>query len=114
MAERDSAMTVKEILYSKYLGKMKAMNKTAWDNLMNESKSRGIHPAQIMYMGLEITENDIRANGGWNGELYESIKQMHKQKLLASNAHRQYHGQVTAYWLTEKGWRLLNKGHAIC
>lgn len=107
-------MTVKEMLYSKYLGKLKAMNKTAWDNMLRDAKTSGKHPAQIMYMGLEITANDIRANGGWNGELYESIQQMHKQKLLASNAHRQYNGQVTAYWLTEKGWKQLNKEHAIC
>ena len=107
-------MTVSEMFYKKYKESLKTMNRTSWENVQLQSKESGIHPAQIIYMGLEITAFDIKENGGWNGELYQEIKQLHADKQLVSNLHRQAHGQVTAYWLTKKGFRVLNKDHAIC
>ena len=70
--------------------------------------------AKYLYMGLEITANDIKANGGWNGELYNEIEQMHKEKLLASNAHFQNPRVITKWWLTAKGFRAINTDHEIC
>lgn len=103
-------MTVKEMLNSKYMEWLKKMNATEWENIKNQPK----HPAEYMYRCLEITVNDIRDNGGWNGELWQEIDNMHKAKLLASNKNRQHYGQVTKYWLTDKGWNAINKDHAIC
>lgn len=103
-------MTVKEILNNKYLEDLKHINSTRW----NYIKSLPDHPAKTMYMGLEITVDDIKANGGYNGELWQEIVAMRKDKMIASNDRRQYSGHVTKYWLTEKGWRALNKDHAIC
>ena len=107
-------MTVNEMLYKKYLESLKTMNRAKWENIKLDAKSRGVHPAEIMYMGLEITVNDIRKNGGWTGELWKDIQRMHSSKLLASNSHRQYSGHVTAYWLTRKGWAEINADHEIC
>lgn len=103
-------MTVLQMLDIKYRETMKTMNTVTWKNIT----SRQQHPAQTVYMSLEITANDIRNNGGWAGELFQEIDRMHKEKLLASNKHRQAYGQVTKYWLTAKGWKTINKDHAIC
>ena len=32
---------------------------------------------------------------------------MNKNKLIASNRHRQYHGKVNAFWLTAKGYKAM-------
>ena len=103
-------MTVAEMLDTKYRDFMKNVPYESWKWITSQTK----HPAEIIYRGLEITVNDIRKNGGFNGELWQEIKAMHESKLLASNQHRQAHGQITKYWLTEKGWRHINKDHAIC
>lgn len=103
-------MTVAQMLDIKYREKMKKMNPVAWGNILAQPR----HPAQTIYMTLEITADDIRKNGGWTGELWQEIDSMHKSKLLASNAHRQHSGHVTKYWLTEKGWKAINKDNAIC
>ena len=59
------------------------------------------------YMSLEITVNDIKANGGYTGELWNEIRNAHENKLLASNAHRQDARTVTKYWLTNKGYKAI-------
>lgn len=107
-------MTVKEMLARKYEHQLKTMSAVEWRRVNECARVSGKHPARIMYMAIEITANDIWENGGWNGELWAEISAMHKEKLLASNAHRQYSGHVTKYWLTDKGWRAINKGNAIC
>lgn len=107
-------MTVKEMFYQKYQEMLKNMNRVSWKNFEEQSKSQNKHMAELMYMALEITADDIRANDGWTGELWQEISEMHKAKLLASNAHRQHSGHVTAYWLTLKGFKSINKDHAIC
>lgn len=106
-------MTVKEMLSKKYQDALKNMNAVTWNNLKSASNESGKHIAQIMYMGIEVTANDIRDNGGWNGELFTEISAMRKAKLIASNANRNGNG-ITKYWLTDKGWKAINKDHAIC
>lgn len=107
-------MTAIELLYQKYCEKLKRINATAWANVERTAKEMKQHPAQVMYMDLIISVNDIREHGGFTGELYADIDRMHRAKLLASNKHRQYHGQVTQYWLTKKGFSFINKEHTIC
>lgn len=100
-------MTVKEILDKKYSDWLKNIRKREWENIQYYASANGMHPAECMYMNLEITEFDIKANGGYAGELFNEIDSMHKQKLLASNKHRQEHGHITKYWLTKKGLKQL-------
>lgn len=107
-------MTVKEILYKKYCERLQGMNRTAWKDVELTAQETKQHPAQVMYMNLTISEHDIRANGGYCGELFAEIDAMHKGKLLASNKHRQGYRHVTQYWLTKKGFKTLNQNHAIC
>ena len=57
-------MTVFQLLDEKYRATMKRMNATTWRNITSQPQ----HPAQTIYRGLEITAEDIRKNGGWNGE----------------------------------------------
>lgn len=96
-------MKVKEILDKKYSEWLKNINKKEWENIQYYANAKGMHPAEYMYMCLEITHFDIKSNGGYNGELFVDISNMHKQKLLASNKHKQGYGQITKYWLTKKG-----------
>jgi hypothetical protein len=56
-------------------------------------------------MCLEITEHEC--NPRKNREAYIELIQMNKDKLIASNRHRQYHGKVDAFWLTKKGYKAL-------
>lgn len=101
-------MAVKEFLENKYRGKMLTMTPREWDRIKEIANNKNMHVVEVIYMGFEITHNDIKVNGGYNGELYAELAEMHKQKLVASNKHRQAHGQVTAYWLTKKGFKQLN------
>ena len=107
-------MTVKEILYQKYLHHLKTMNKVTWENTKYYAAAKKMHLAKYMYLGLEITATDIKENGGWSGDFYREIKEMQQRKELASNQNRQYNGQVTKFWLTEKGFQILNTDHSIC
>ena len=107
-------MKVIEMLDQKYREKLKTMHGSHWDVIKRDAAARKVHPAEIMYMALEITHNDIKQNGGYTGELWEDIQAMREAKLMASNANRQYSGHVTKYWLTKRGWMAINKNHAIC
>ena len=100
-------MTVKQFFENKYRDKMLNMAEREWGRIKEQCDFSGKHPAEIIYMGLEITEFDIKANGGYKGELYDDIRKMHEKNLLASNKHRQYHGKVDAWWLTKKGFKAL-------
>ncbi len=93
---------------------MKTMNDRTLENFEKRSECERKHMAELVYMALEITEFDIKKNGGYNSDLYKEIEEMHNNKLLASNKHRQYAGHITAYWLTKKGFKALNKNHEIC
>lgn len=107
-------MTVYELLNQKYLDWLKRMRKHEWNDIMIRSAEQKVHPAEYMFECLEISVSDIKANGGFNGDLYNEIEAMHSEKLIASNRHRQYSGHVTKYWLTKKGFRYLNKQKGIC
>lgn len=108
-------MTVREMYYKKYCATLKQINKAKWEMIMRQSDEKRMHPAEIMYLFyIEITVDDIRLNGGYNGELWREIKELHSKKMMASNAHRQYSGHKTAYWLTIKGFNHFNKSHEIC
>lgn len=100
-------MTVKEFLNEKYLNKMKNISEREWKCVQEAAACKKVHPAEILYRSFEITQNDIKANGGYNGELWNDIKDMHSKKLLASNKHRQEHGHIDRYWLTAKGYKSL-------
>lgn len=102
-------MTIAELLKNKYETMLKNMNARTWQNIKARSEYENKHAAEIMYMMIEITEFDIKANGGYNSELYNELRTMHKNKLLASNMHRQEHGHVDKWWLTKKGFKELNK-----
>ena len=101
-------MTVKQFLENKYRENMLNMSKREWERIKENCEYSGKHPAEVIYMSFEITEFDIKANGGYKGELYDDICKMHSAKLLASNKHRQYHGKVDAWWLTKKGLKELD------
>lgn len=101
-------MTVKEIFDTKYRDWLKTINKVSWENCKAYAAVKNIHVAEYMYMCLEITEKDIRENGGYNSDFYNVIREAHKQKLLASNCHRQEYGHIDKWWLTKKGLKALN------
>lgn len=100
-------MTVAQFLDSKYRDKMATITEREWRRITEDAALTKKHPAEIIYMGFEITEHDIKANGGWHGELHNDLLRMHEQKLVASNKHRQEHGHIDRYWLTKKGLKAL-------
>ena len=100
-------MTAKEMFEKKYREKLASIRNREREYVKEIAEFKKISPAQVMFMGLEITEHDIKANGGWGGELYNDLTQLHAQKLIASNKHRQEHGHVDRYWLTKKGYKKL-------
>lgn len=106
-------MTVFEMFTKKYNDKLLTMSGRQWEIIQRDAEIKKIHPAEHMYMCLVITHNDIVANGGYGGEMYRELDQMHRDKLLASNKHRQYHGHVTRYWLTKKGINYYKKQNLI-
>lgn len=101
-------MTVKEIFDKKYREWLKTITKASWENCKCYAAAKNMHIAEYMYMCLEITENDIKTNGGYNSDFYREICEAHKKKLLASNRHRQEHGHVDKWWFTKKGLKSLN------
>lgn len=100
-------MTVKQFFENKYRTAMLTMDERKWARLKEEAEFYKVNPSEILYMCFEITAYDIKANGGYNGELYINIKEMHEKKLLASNKHRNYSGKIESYWLTPKGFKAL-------
>lgn len=106
-------MTVAKMFDQKYRELLKSMNSVTYRNFKARADCEGKHMAELMYMTLEITEQDIKAHGGYGGELYAELNNMHKAKQLASNKHRQEHGHVDRYWLTKKGFKVLNKNGDI-
>lgn len=101
-------MTARDLFYQKYLDFMKNVNIKTWQCIEESAKLQKVHPAWVVFSKyIVVTENDIKANGGWNGELFKDLDQLHKDKLLASNKHRQYRCRVWCYWLTKKGFKQL-------
>lgn len=102
-------MTIKEMLQSKYEDLQGLYNPVWWNNAKYYAEAKKMPLEQYCYMSLEITVKDIKANGGYTGELWMEISKAHQSKLLASNAHRQDARTLTKYWLTPKGYKVLVK-----
>lgn len=100
-------MTIKEILQQKYEKLQGLYNPVWWNNAKYYAEAKKMTLEQYCFMSLEITVNDIKANGGYSGELWSEIKAAHENKLLASNAWRQDARTLTKYWLTKKGYKEL-------
>ena len=100
-------MVVKEMLESKYREKMANITEREWKRVKADAECYGISVAECIIRELEITETDIKQNGGWYGELHTNLLDLHKQKLIASNKHRQERGHVDRYWLTPNGYKKL-------
>lgn len=98
-------MTVKEMFENKYREKMANITEREWKIAKACAEAEKIPVAELIIRGFEITEKDFYNNGiyYYGGEL----EKLHKQKLIASNRHRQEHGHVTVYWLTAKGYKQL-------
>lgn len=101
-------MTVKEILDNKHYEWVKSMSQREWENCKAYAAAKNMLLVEYVYMCLEITENDIKANGGYGSDFYKEIRKMHEKKLLASNCHRQEHGHIDKWWLTKKGLKALD------
>ena len=98
-------MTVKEMFEKKYRERMANISKREWENIKVYAEAKKMSIPQYMIMCLEITTND--ANPRKNAEVYWELIQMNKDKLVASNRHRQASGQIDAFWLTRKGYKKL-------
>lgn len=101
-------MTVSECFKAKYYDWLKNMRANEWNNIKIKSEARKESIPYFMFMCLEITENDVRKEG-YNSEFYQELKQLHENKLIASNKHRQEHDHINKYWLTKKGIKALSK-----
>ena len=98
-------MTVKEMFESKYREYMATINRIAWDGakIYAERKQMPVH--QVIMMGIEVTQFDLKRWGvSYSGT---ELEELHKAKCIASNRHRQEHGHVDRYWLTEKGYKTI-------
>ena len=97
-------MTVKEMFETKYKEYMKTISHKAWENAKFYAEYKKIPVYKFIFLSIEVTEFDMKKYGvQYNGEL----EKLHKEKCIASNRHRQEHGHVDRYWLTEKGYKQL-------
>ena len=97
-------MTVKEMFEAKYKEYMATINRTTWKNAQFYAEHKGIPVYQQIMLSIEITEADLKKWGvSYSGEL----EAMHKAKYVASNRHRQEHGHIDRYWMTDKGYKKL-------
>lgn len=98
-------MTVKEMFENKYRERMATITEREWKTAEYNAERNKMHIAEYIVRSIEITEKDFYSNGIYydGGELGS----LHKQKLIASNRHRQERGHITVYWLTEKGYKQL-------
>lgn len=97
-------MTVKEMFETKYKEHMATINRRAWENAKFYAEHKKIPVHQFILLSIEVTETDLKKWGvRYGGELEE----LHKAKCIASNRHRQEHGHIDRYWLTEKGYKQL-------
>ena len=98
-------MTVKEMFEAKYRERMANINRREWENAMRSANHFGMPVYEVILRHVEVTEFDLAR---WRVFYYGSeLEQLHKAKCIASNRHRQEHGHVDRYWLTEKGYKQL-------
>lgn len=100
-------MTAFEMFQSKYEQWLKTITKKEWENVKYYAEAKKLSIPDYMMMCLEVTINDC--NPTKNADAYWELIQMNNDKLVASNRHRQAHGQVTSFWLTKKGLKEFNK-----
>lgn len=98
-------MTVKEIFETKYRETMAKLTARQWEQIKETAQAKKLHPAELVIRSLVITEYE--ANPRRNAEVYWELIQMNRDKLVASNRHRQYSGKVDTFWLTHKGYQKL-------
>lgn len=97
-------MTVKEMFETKYKEYMVTINRRAWENAKFYAEQKRIPVHKFILLTIEVTETDLKKCGiRYGGEL----ERLHKEKCVASNRHRQEHGHIDRYWLTEKGYKQL-------
>ena len=98
-------MTVKEMFEAKYKEHMATINRRAWENAKYYAEHKRMPVHQYVMMSIEVTQLDLKR---WGMSYYGTeLEQLHKDKCIASNRHRQEHGHVDRYWLTEKGYKQL-------
>ena len=98
-------MTVKEMFETKYKERMASIKPREWDGCVRYANHHGMPVYEVIMKSVEVTEFDLAR---WRVFYFGSeLEQLHKAKCIASNRHRQEHGHVDRYWLTEKGYKQL-------
>ena len=98
-------MTVKEMFEAKYKERMATIDKRTWEYAVRWANDNGKPVHEIVMMSIEVTQLDLKR---WGVSYYGTeLERLHKAKCIASNRHRQEHGHVDRYWLTDKGYKQL-------
>lgn len=97
-------MTVKAMFEAKYKEYMATINRRAWENAKFYAAHHGMPVHEYILLSIEITQGDLRRFGV---SYYGELEELHKAKCIASNRHRQEHGHIDRYWLTQKGLKKL-------
>ena len=97
-------MTVKEMFEAKYKEYMANINRRAWENAKFYAEHKQMPVHKFVMLSIEITEADLKK---WDVRYSGELEELHKTKCIASNKHRQEHGHVDRYWLTQKGYKQL-------
>ena len=98
-------MKVKEMFEAKYKEYMATINRRAWENAKFYAAQKQMPVYEYIMLSIEITQGDLRK---WHVSYYGSeLEELHKAKCIASNRHRQEHGHIDRYWLTQKGYKQL-------
>ena len=98
-------MTVKEMFEAKYKEYMANINRREWGNAVRCANHYGMPVYEVIMKSIEVTEFDLAR---WRTRYYGTeLEQLHKAKCIASNRHRQEHGHLDRYWLTDKGYTQL-------
>lgn len=107
-ARKEEKMTAFELFKQKYEETLLSLTKKQWEIIKKSAELEKMSiPDYMISKCIVVTIND--ANPHKNAEAYWELIQMNKDKLVASNRHRQYHGKVDAFWLTKKGFKEFNK-----
>lgn len=97
-------MTVKEMFEAKYKEYMQNITRKAWENHKFYAECHKMPVYQHIMLCIEITQNDLKKWGVYYGG---ELKDLHKEKYIASNMHRQEHGHIDRWWLTKRGYKKL-------
>lgn len=98
-------MTVREMFEAKYKECMAIINRREWDRAVRCAALMGMPVYEYMMRSIVVTQFDLAK---WGVSYYGTeLEQLHKAKCIGSNRHRQEHGHVDRYWLTQKGYKQL-------